>query len=78
MSGKSCLKKLLLILVIFSFLTLLTAQTRQLMLSGQGSQTALTDNNDFGFNVLYKVGSLDFEFIQTRGGDFTRLSIDGY
>lgn len=78
MPGKSCFTKLLLILVILSLLAVLTGQSRQLMLSEKGSQTTLTELNDFGFSILYSVGSLELEPIQTKGGDFTRLSIEGY
>lgn len=78
MLGKSCKTKLLFILLILSLLTLLPAQTRELKLNEKGSQTTLTNHDEYGLNILYSVGALEFDPIQTKGGDFTRLSIEGY
>jgi hypothetical protein len=78
MPTASSLTKLLLILVICSLFTNVTAQVRELQLSARGNQTTLQSNNEDGFSVLYSVGTINIDTDTTRAGDFDRLSIEGF
>lgn len=56
-------KALLIISVLLSFCLILSAQSRQIDLSTQSSQTLLKNNSDLGFEVSYRIGQLPHKLL---------------
>lgn len=71
-------KVMMIIAIMLSFGLFLSAQSRQIDLSTQASQTRLSNNSDLGFDVQFRIGRLSVQETQTQGGIYDELSIEGY
>lgn len=68
-----------LVFLIILFLPLyLSAQSRDLTLSPDPNHTRLLENGSLAFTSSFRIGQLSISEIQTRGGVFDQLSIEGY
>ncbi len=56
----------------------LSAQSRQLDLSAVPNQMELRNNSDLGFEVFFRVSTLQLRSVTTKGGVFDELSIPDY
>jgi uncharacterized membrane protein len=75
---KTRLSVCLLIILMIGLFSVLSAQSRQISISNGASQTRLLSGNDFGMELQFNVGELRFETVQTRGGSFDEISIEGF
>lgn len=70
----------LLLLVALSLLIVsgLSAQVRKLSLSAGSNQARITSQSQSGLELQFSLNEINLEEIQTRGGVFDRLSLEGY
>jgi len=71
-------KAILILVILLSLTFVLSAQSRQINLSTSATQTSLQNNSSMGFEVSYRVSQLEVNQVDTRGGIFEELSIEGY
>ncbi|MDD4034916.1 MAG: C25 family cysteine peptidase, partial [Candidatus Cloacimonetes bacterium] len=78
MQGNKLLVTLLMIIVIIGLFTPLAAQSREVQLSGNPSNVRLQNNSDYGFELRFTVDKLHLQSLDTKGGTFDEISIDGF
>lgn len=78
MHSKFSVFKLLLIILISGIFTTVWGQSRSVSLSPANSNTTLSSNSDYGFNIHYTVGELQLNSQNTRAGEYDLITIEGY
>ncbi|MEF3694847.1 MAG: C25 family cysteine peptidase [Candidatus Cloacimonadota bacterium] len=72
------LKLLLLVALSLLIVSGLSAQVRKHSLSAGSNQARITSQSQSGLELQFSVSGINLEEIQTRGGVFDRLSVEGY
>lgn len=78
MQEKHRLVELLMIMLIIGLFTPLFAQGRDVVISNSPNQLRLQNNSDYGFDLRIAVEKFHLQTVDTKGGSFDEISIEGY
>ncbi|MDD4309711.1 MAG: C25 family peptidase propeptide domain-containing protein, partial [Candidatus Cloacimonetes bacterium] len=77
-----CITRKRLLILLLAMLLISTfsfaANARKVSFSNLGNQSHLLNNNDYGFELQFKLQDYSLEEIQTKAGNFDQISIDGF
>ncbi len=77
LDGTKRLAILLLALLLISTLSF-AADARRVNFSSSGNKAELVSNNDFGFELQFRLQEYSVEEIQTKAGVFDQINVDGF
>jgi hypothetical protein len=60
------------------FTSELLGQSRQISVSGSKTDTKLTSNSDYGFNLEFTIGDINTFEVNTKAGVFDEIAVDSY
>lgn len=75
--ARTRLVMLLIAMLLISTLSF-AADARKVSFSSSGNKAELVNNNDFGFELQFKLQDFNLEEIQTKAGVFDQITIDGF
>lgn len=76
-NGTKRLVILLLALLLISTLSF-AADARRVNFSSSGNKAELVSNNDYGFEIQFRLQDYSVEEIQTKAGVFDQINVDGF